>query len=180
MPDDRKTVQVKPEQLTFIPFDYRASIFLSRLTPHLSRFFYLAPNSRTMTPLTKAQQETCAYTGIFGVMLGATCLIQLFIITRQHWISAALIVVTILTMISFILLALQKYYAPAVLIVSGALVLVNNAVIIMLGVVSLIAVIYLAYIVVIVTILFMGEYPQRMKAMALAKRQEEREWEGKI
>ena len=143
-------------------------------------FFLSCCKLHLVKQLTKTEQDTCIYGGIFGIMLGCTCLIQLFVITRQHWISAALIIATILTMMAFLLLVLQKYYAPLTLVISGGVVLINNAVIILLGVVSLINIIYLAYIVAIITVLLMGQYAQKLRAVALAKKEEENEWRGKI
>ena len=79
-----------------------------------------------MQQLTRGQQDTCTYTGIFGAMLGATCLIQLFAITREHWISGVMILVVIFSIISYILLSLQKSFSPILLLVAGLLVFALN------------------------------------------------------
>lgn len=133
-----------------------------------------------MTQLNKGQQETCVYTGIFGVLLGATCFIQWVAITREHWFTFGMMGVYILCMVSFIVLATQNWVSSILLIICGALLLVGNLLVILMGVFSLVLFLYLLYVVAIITIIYMGQYPSRMKAMALAKKQEEKEWRGKI
>jgi hypothetical protein len=130
--------------------------------------------------LTKSQQETCVYTGIFGVLLGVTCLIQLIAITREHWLTFVLLGSYLFSIASMVLLAMQRAISPILLIVSSVLVFAINVILILLGVFSLIAFIYLIYLVAIITVLFVGQYPSRMRAMALARRAEEKEWAGKI
>lgn len=133
-----------------------------------------------MQQLTKAQEDTCTYTGIFGAMLGATCLIQLFAITREHWISGVMILAVIFSLLSYILLSLQKAIAPTLLIIAGLLVFALNFFMILFGVFSLVILVYLIYSVAVIAVLFIGHYPQKLRLIALEKKKEENEWRNKI
>jgi predicted membrane protein len=133
-----------------------------------------------MQQLTRGQQDTCTYTGIFGAMLGATCLIQLFAITREHWISGVMILAVIFSIISYILLSLQKSFAPILLLVAGLLVFALNFFMILFGVFSLVILVYLIYSVAVIVVLFAGQYPQKLRLIALEKKKEEAEWRGRI
>ncbi len=130
--------------------------------------------------LTKTQEDTCTYGGLFGVLLGATCLIQLLTITSQHWLATVLILATTVSIVPFILLCVKKFFAPACLVVSLLLILGTNFIVFTTGVFSLVAFLYLGYLAAMITILFMGQYPAKLKAIADAKRQEELEWANKI
>ncbi len=133
-----------------------------------------------MQQLTKGQEDTCTYTGIFGAMLGATCLIQLFAITREHWISGVMILAVIFSILSYILLSLQKAIAPTLLIIAGLLVFALNFFMILFGVFSLVILVYLIYSVSVIAVLFIGQYPQKLRLIALEKKKEENEWRNKI
>jgi len=133
-----------------------------------------------MSQLNQNQQDTCIYTGIFGAMLGATTLVQHVMITKQHWITFALLFIYLISIITFIMLATQKHYAPLLLIVSTALVFVAEAFLIISGLFSLIVLLLFTYSVVMIVILYVGEYPQKLRGKEMARRAEELAWRERI
>jgi hypothetical protein len=134
----------------------------------------------TMSKLTNNEQDTCTYTGVFGILLSATCLIQHMIFMTQAWIAYAMIGVYLVATIAFILLALQKAFAPYLLIISAVLVLLTEVFHILTLVFSAVVILLLIYHIIIITVLFVGNYPQKLKAKALALKEEELSWRDKL
>jgi hypothetical protein len=133
-----------------------------------------------MNILTNQQKDFCSYSGLFGALISATCFIQLMIISREHWLSFALLCVNIFAILAFTLLALQKAIAPWLLIVVAALLFLAKLVYIFSGVFSLVVLLSLAYSVVIVVVLFVQQLPQKLREKALAEKAETLAWKDKI
>lgn len=133
-----------------------------------------------MTKLTNKQQEFFAYTGTFGALLAATCLIQHLVISRDHWIAHLLTLIYIYSILDFVLLALKKAFAPVLLITSTVLVLLAEALLITNFVFSLVVLLLFLYSTVIVVLLYIEQLPQKLKEQALAEKIENQLWKGKI
>jgi hypothetical protein len=133
-----------------------------------------------MNTLTNKQKDICAYTGLFGALLNATCLIQLMIIIRDHWISYALLGVFLFSTLAFILLGLLKSIAPWLLIICATFLFAAELVFLTSGVFSLVVILSFIYSVVIVVVLFIERLPQKLKEKALAERTEAMAWRDKL
>jgi predicted membrane protein len=66
------------------------------------------------------------------------------------------------------------------LLVAGLLVFALNFFMILFGVFSLVILVYLIYSVAVIVVLFAGQYPQKLRLIALEKKKEEAEWRGRI
>lgn len=133
-----------------------------------------------MNTLTGKQKDLCSYTGLFGALISATCLIQLMVISRDHWIVVVLLGINAFAILAFVLLALQKAIAPWLLIAVATLLLLAKLIYLLNGVFSLIVFLSLLYSVVIVILLFIEQLPQKLKEKALAEKTEALVWKDKI
>ena len=133
-----------------------------------------------MNKLTDAQNETCIYTGVFGAMLSATCLIQHMIFMRDHWLAYSMLGLYSFALLAFILLATRQWYAPILLIVSSGLMFIAALLLILGGIFSLVVILLLLYHAVIIAVLYIGGYPALMKQQALAAKAEESEWRSRM
>ncbi|HKO80921.1 MAG TPA: hypothetical protein VJU78_11025 [Chitinophagaceae bacterium] len=133
-----------------------------------------------MTKLTNKQQEFFAYTGTFGALLAATCLVQHLAIARDHWIAHTLMFVYIFSILGFILLALKKAFAPVLLIISTFFVLLAEALLITSFVFSLVVLLLFLYSTVIVVLLYIEQLPRKLKEQALAEKMEAQIWKDRI
>lgn len=133
-----------------------------------------------MNPLTNREKDICTYTGIFGILLSATCLIQNFIYFRPHFITALLIFVYILSIAAFSLLAAQHVVAPLLLIITGSILFLCEGLLILAGVFSLVVILLFIYVTVIAAVLYIDGFPGKLRQKALASRAEKDLWKGKI
>lgn len=146
-----------------------------------SRTFYIRViNHTTMSKLTARQEDICTYTGIFGALLAATCLIQHIVISTDHWLVFVLLGIYAFSITAFILLALQKSIAPVLLIAAGVFAGVSEVILLKSFVFSLVVLLLFLYTAAVVVILYIERFPEKLKAKALAKYEEELAWEGKI
>jgi len=133
-----------------------------------------------MNALTGKQQDLCTYLGSFGAMISAACLVQLMVISRDHWPAFFLLGINAFAILAFILLALQKAVAPLLLIAVAALLFLAKLVYIFSGVFSLVVLLSFLYIVVAVTVIFVEQLPKKLKEKALAGKAEALVWKEKI
>lgn len=91
-----------------------------------------------------------------------------------------MIVLYLFIIVSFLLLALQKSLAAALLIIGAAFSLVLQYVWMMSAVFSLVVLILFLYHVVLIVILFTEQIPARLRQKRKAEIEEERKWAGKI
>jgi hypothetical protein len=133
-----------------------------------------------MSKLTSKQQDFFTYTGTFGALLGITCLIQHMTITRDHWITYAMMLIYIFSILGFILLALKKVFAPLLLVISTVFVLAAELILITHFVISLVVLLLFLYTTVIVVAMYIEQLPQKLKKQALAEKMENEAWKGKI
>jgi len=129
-----------------------------------------------MATLTNKQKDICAYTGLFGALLNATCLIQLMIITRDHWISYALMAIYVFSIFTFILLGVQKPIAPWLLIICATFLLMVELFFVFSGIFSLVVLLSFIYSVIIVVVFFVEQLPKKLKEKALAEKAESLAW----
>lgn len=133
-----------------------------------------------MNQLTSSQQDTCTYTGVFGALLSTTCLIQHIVIMRDYWLAYAILGVYAFAIIAFVLLALQHWLAPWLLVASAILVLASELIHILTTLISVVVILLFVYHAVVIALLFVGNYHQALKAKAEAARREELDWRGKL
>lgn len=133
-----------------------------------------------MNTLTTKQEELCSYGGGFGALLSLTCLIQHLIVMTSHWIAVVMVFLYLFSIIAFIILIMQKSIAPALLIVSASLIFIAEALLILAGVFSLVVVLLLVYSIVMILVLYMGEFHKKFKEKARLLQEEQKAWEGKI
>jgi hypothetical protein len=133
-----------------------------------------------MKPPSPAQQNTCAYTGTFGALIAATCVIQHLAITRDHWVTLMMLLFYVLSITSFILLALQKKESPALLIISAVLSFASEIILLKSYVFSLIVLLLFLYTAIIIVVLYMDKIPARLRDKAMLANAEKATWEGKI
>ncbi|MBL7756114.1 MAG: hypothetical protein JNL59_01930 [Chitinophagaceae bacterium] len=133
-----------------------------------------------MKQLAQGKEDTCTYTGIFGCLLTATVLIQHILITRQHWLTFVLLVIYLFSLLSFIMLATKSQYSPVLIAVNTGLLMFANVMVLLQGLFSAALIALMLYSTAIVCFLYVSGYPALLNEIARAKREEEKEWEGKI
>lgn len=137
-------------------------------------------NKSSLYFLTDRNKEFCTYTGVFGVLLSLTCLIQHFVIAIPHWVTFMVTLVYLFTITSFALLALQKAAAPVMLIISSVMVFMTEAFLMITGLFSLVVILLFIYCIVITIVVYMDGIPKKLSAEAAKQRAERNEWVGKI
>ena len=130
--------------------------------------------------LTAKQQDLCNYTGLFGVLIALTCLIQHIAITRAHWITFMMVGIYLFIITAFVMIALQKVMAPILLIIAAVFSLIAELILIMNDVFSLAVVVLLIYTVVIVVVMYLENIPGLLKQKAVLLKAEEDLWKDKI
>jgi hypothetical protein len=133
-----------------------------------------------MTKLTNKQQDLFTYSGTFGALLAATCLVQHLAIARDHWVAHTMTFIYMFSILDFILLALKKAFAPALLIISTFFVLLAEALLITNFVFSLVVLLLFLYSTVIVVLLYIEQLPRKLKEQALAEKMEAEIWKDRI
>jgi hypothetical protein len=157
----------------------RKSLGYSKITKP-SVIITSSTTDRFLSMLTNKQKDLCAYTGVFGALISATCFFQLMAISREHWLAFALLGVNLFSIVVFVLLALQKPIGPWLLIAVAGLLFLANVVYLFNGVYSLIVLLSLLYSVIVVVLLFVEQVPARLRAKALAEKAEALAWKDKI
>ena len=133
-----------------------------------------------MNLLTNKQQDICTYSGSFGALLSAACLVQLMVISRDHWLAFVLLGINAFAILAFILLALQKAIAPGLLVAVAVLLFLAKLTYIFTGVFSLVLLLSFFYSVAVVAVLFVEQLPKKLKERALAEKAEALVWKDKI
>ncbi len=125
-------------------------------------------------------QNICIYGGVFGILISATCLIQLMTYTYYHWAAYALPAVYAISLFVFLFLALQKLFAPLLMIVSTVLSMIAVAFVMIGRVYSLILIVHFLYSLAMTIVIYMENVPALLKYRAGLKKQEELAWRDKI
>lgn len=130
--------------------------------------------------LTAKDKNVCSYTGFFGILISAFCLIQNFTFFRPHLITLLLIIIYLLSILAFSLLVAQSPAAPILLIINAVMVAIGILLLILSVVVSVIVILLLIYTIVIVSIVYAEGFPGKFRQKAMAARAEKELWKDKI
>jgi hypothetical protein len=134
-----------------------------------------------LNPLTERQQNFCTYGGTFGILITLTCMIQhLVVVIKSNWITNAMLMFYVLIAVFFLLLALQKSFAPFLLIVGAFFSLAIQYVWMRELSFSLAVLLLFLFHVIILVALFTEQVPYRLKLKRRAELDEENKWAGKI
>ena len=131
-------------------------------------------------PFNQKDENICEYTGLFGVLLSLTCLIQHFVVTNSLWITQLMTVGYLFAIIAFLLLALKKPVAPVLLIISAVFSFITQIIWLKGFAFSLVVLLLVLYTVVIVVVVYMEHIPQKLKQKRQTEKEEEELWAGKI
>ncbi len=130
--------------------------------------------------LNPRQQFVCSYGGFAGILLAFTCLIQLVVFGTSNWIVFVFLGIFALTILAFLLFALQKYIASIFLIVTAVLNLGVELACIRSGVFSLVILLLFLYNTIIVVFVYAEDLPKKLREKSRALKAEEALWEGKL
>ena len=133
-----------------------------------------------MTRLDAKDENLCNYTGLFGILISATCLIQHVIFGLDTWLLFAILIVYMMVAASFVLLVLKQWYVHIALIVACVLSAIVEAIHFLAHVFSPISVILFVYTITVTTFLLIENVPAKLALVAAAKKAEENEWREKI
>jgi hypothetical protein len=136
-----------------------------------------------MTPnhqLNNRDLSICTYGGFGGVLISATCIIQLMVYGTSFWMIYLFYGVLLFAATSFVLLALQKSSSPILLFATTLLSFGIEVVITWNYVFSLVIVLLFMYSVIISTLLYVEEIPKKLKQRRMALIADEAQWVGKL
>ena len=133
-----------------------------------------------MYRLTSSEEDLCSYTGLFGILISLTCVIQHMIFGKSHLATFLLITLFLLCAFAFTMLALKKRIAPPLLIVSCVLALSAELIHLLYIVFSVIVIILFIYCVTITVVIYMADMPAKLSRLAMEKKAEEDQWMGKL
>jgi hypothetical protein len=133
-----------------------------------------------MNTLTNRDKDICGYGGALGILLSLTCLIQHLIITRSHWVVTLMTCIYLFSIVSFSLLAAQKWVAPIVLIINTALVLTAEIILMRHGVFSLAVIFLFIYAAILTVIVYVERLPIKLKERLMSLRAERELWRDKL
>lgn len=137
-------------------------------------------NKSYTSQLTSKEKSFCEYSGLFGILLTLTCLIQHFVVAIPGRITNPMIPAYFLAIASFLLLALLKSTSQVFLIISAVLSIVIEWRWMTSYSFSMVVLLLVIYHIVIIVILFSEEIPRKLKAIEQAKKDEESLWRDKI
>ncbi|MET0394663.1 MAG: hypothetical protein ABW019_16075 [Chitinophagaceae bacterium] len=133
-----------------------------------------------MKTLTTGDKNVCSYTGVFGILIAATCLFQNLLFFNPHSVTTALILIYLVAITAFSLLIAQHQAAPVLLIITTALLIVGLLLLLINAVVSMIVGVLFLYAVVITSVVYAEGFPAKFRQKALAERAERDLWKDKI
>lgn len=133
-----------------------------------------------LDPLSNSQLNICAYGGGSGVLIALTCFIQLMIVGQDGWKVAFLLSVYIIAGAGSLFLALQKNFAPLLLIISAVLVMIANFIWILSLAFSFVVLLLFIYSIVIVILVYAERIPSELRKRKLALDAEKAAWDDKI
>ncbi|RYY61674.1 MAG: hypothetical protein EOO05_05580 [Chitinophagaceae bacterium] len=135
-----------------------------------------------MRILSVKEEDLCTYTGIFGCLISAVSIIQHIVCYRvfDFVLPAVMLAFYLLSFISFVALAMQKSFAPILLLVSSSLCLFNAAMALRGPLLSPLIILHFVYSATLVVVIYMDKLPARLRAKELAIRAERNEWIDKI
>ena len=130
--------------------------------------------------MNERHQNICIYGGIFGILLSATCLIQLMAYTNSHWIAYTLFSIYAFILFVFVQLSLQRSYAPVLTIIASATSMIAVLYVMIAGFYSLVLILMFLYCLIFTIVIYMENIPAGLKAKARLKKEEDLAWRDKL
>ncbi len=128
----------------------------------------------------ESKNSFCFYAGLFGVLMSAVSLFQMFAVGSDNWMAFAVMFVEMLSITAFSFLMAKSRFTLPVLFSSSLLVLFVNIMFILTLSFSLIVVFLLIYSIVILSIFWANGYTSYLKQRYAYKKKEEQEWQNKL
>lgn len=133
-----------------------------------------------MADLTKKQEAFCENTGIFGVLISATCLIQHIVFMIPGWLTYSIILVYLLSITGFIFLAKRSVSAYLIIFIGTILIFLVEALMILELTFSLVLLILLIYSVVIIVFMNIDGVQKQLKQKEMNEKAEKEKWNSII
>jgi hypothetical protein len=133
--------------------------------------------SKTLTPL---QKNICEYSGIFGVLISLTCLVQHIAVAIPNNVTNPMIAGYLFAIAAFALLGFQKRYSEILIIISAANAAFTEWQWIHHYAYSLVVLMFFIYHVIVLVAVYVEQVPAAIKQKRLAEKEEEELWKGKI
>lgn len=128
----------------------------------------------------ESKNSFCFYAGLFGVLMSAVSLFQMFAVGSENWLAFAVILVELISITAFSFLMAKSRFTLPILFISTVLVLLMNILFIVTLSFSLIIVFLLIYSIVILSIFWANGYTSYLKQRYAYKKKEEQEWQNKF
>lgn len=128
----------------------------------------------------ESKNSFCFYGGLFGVLMSAVSLFQMFAVGSENWMAFAVMFVEMMSITAFSFLMTKSRFTLPVLFSSSLLVLFVNIMFILTLSFSLIVVFLLIYSIVILSIFWANGYTSYLKQRYSYKKKEEQEWQNKF
>lgn len=134
-----------------------------------------------LNPLTERQQNFCTYGGTFGILIALTCLIQhMVVVVRSNWVTHTMIMFYVIIAVFFLLLALQKSFAPILLIIGAVFSLITQYIWMRELSFSLAVLLLFVYHIILLVALYTEQVPGQLLRKRRAEIEEESKWAGKL
>ncbi|MBI3137193.1 MAG: hypothetical protein HYZ15_01270 [Sphingobacteriales bacterium] len=133
-----------------------------------------------LNPLSKNQQEFCTWSGVFGALIAGATLIQHLSFSVPGLLSSLMIPPYLFIISSFVFLALQKAFAPVLLIISTVFSFASCLLVLAGGALSPLLIILMLYTVVITVFIYIEQIQIALRKKLEAERVEKEQWRGKI
>lgn len=133
-----------------------------------------------MYKLSSQDEDICSYTGLFGIFIALTCLIQLIVYSTSHWMVFVLLTLYLLCAVAFSMLAFKHRISPLLLIIASVLALAAELYYLLTVVFSVIVTILFIYSVTVTIFLYMTGMPAKLVRLYNEKKAEENQWMDKL
>jgi hypothetical protein len=133
-----------------------------------------------MDTLTEKNEGFCETTGLYGILIGVTCLAQFLYVMIPHWISYSILGVYALTITGFILLSKKSTLAYPLLFTCGVLLLLQEAFLMIALTYSLVLLLLLFYTFILLVYLEITGIRKRLVEHHRAIAQEQLVWEQQL
>lgn len=134
----------------------------------------------TIKELSKTDDALCIYLSLFGVLIALICFIQLLIYSDFSTVPLILMGLYVFNIISFVLLSLQKKFAPEFIFISVIVSLLIWYVYLCGHVFSLIVIVLLIYNLVVAATVLVQDLHKKIKHKANLIKAENEYWEGRL
>lgn len=125
-------------------------------------------------------EDTCSYSGLFGVLISLTCLIQLIVYSTSYWIVFVLLALYLLCATAFSMLAFKHRAAPVLLIIACVLALAAEVYYLLTVVFSVIVTILFIYSTTVTVYIYVTGIPAKLARLYNEKKAEENQWRDRL